>query len=509
MKKTIHILTLLLVSFQISADRQIEFKDEIGKKTITVPGYFKMVFKENTPILLYPGENRGTGARIVETYDLENDPQGTFNLSSLSQDLTGDGLESGKITVMEKSPLRVILKIDGSLGSLPQDKVKVSKKYVIYPTGQIYIRTYFESYPVCYYVGPYVNGLYAFAPADQFADLVSDPAIWISWGGMKYVSAGESGYILFHSCDVHPEHFTPTPTYPGPDDVRDVKADFLAVLHYVTGRAYYWGRWLHLDSGSADLNYVFWRDGNIQYDLQDSKTVTHLLQIKPDTMNSNTLAQPYALDYRQPGVLSVIKGGTVNYDPEDLNKDGYNEAEGCYLVKAAGEGVEFDLNCTVKRFNPVFKILNWSFSVPQKIEANGETLNIGYGYLAQMAANNKDLVLQVCGSYENRVNVKIGTTGNTNTTNILDSVRVYPNPFKLSMAVNNMIKMANIPSGCDVGIYAISGEKVRSIKATDANSVVEWNGKNENGEPVAAGLYVLDVVTPDGNRKKIKIGLVR
>ena len=392
----------------------LDLKDEKFMFTVTSPGYFKIVMRQNTHILTYPGEHSGTGAKIIETYDLENDPQEKVNISSYNQDLTGDGLEGGKIKVLESSPARVILQVKGSLGYLEAEKVKVRKTYVIYPTGQIYVKNYFENMPKCYYVGPYVNGMLAFAPANAFVDLEDDPDVWRRWGGQKSLCNAKSSFMLFHGVEKHPQFFKPT-VKGHRDDMKigDVKSDVLVVLHYQETMVYYWGRWAHStrvngkECKVGDINYASTISGIIEYDLKDSKTLTHLLQIKPSTMDSIDDVKPYVADYRKPGALLVTKGSPVKDDADDLNHDGYNEAEGCYLVKATGNEVAFELDCKVKRFNPIFKIVNWSAAAPSSIEVNGKKVMRGDGYSADMADNKTDLVLQLFDSYNEKLAVKL------------------------------------------------------------------------------------------------------
>jgi len=392
----------------------LDLKDEKFMFTVTSPGYFKIVMRQNTHILTYPGEHSGTGAKIIETYDLENDPQEKVNISSYNQDLTGDGLEGGRIKLLESSSARVILQVKGNLGNTQEEKVKVTKKYVVYPTGQIYVKNYFEDIPKCYYVGPYVNGWLAFAPANAFNDLEDDPDVWVSWGGQKKMSDAKSSFMLFHGVEKHPQFFKPT-VKGHKDDMKivDVKSDVLIVLHYQETKSYYWGRWTHGARVNGkpcivgDINYASDVNGKIEYDLKDSKTLAYLLQIKPSTMDSIDAVKPYVADYRKPGPFFVTKGSPVKDDADDLNHDGYNEAEGCYLVKATGNEVAFELDCKVKRFNPIFKIVGWSAAAPSSIEVNGKKVMRGDGYSADMADNKTDLVLQLFDSYNEKLAVKL------------------------------------------------------------------------------------------------------
>ena len=95
----------------------------------------------------------------------------------------------------------------------------------------------------------------------------------------------------------------------------------------------------------------------------------------------------------------------------------------------------------------------------------------------------------------------------------LDSVNAYPNPFNPGTAFGSVFKVLNIPTDCELTIYTISGEKVKTLKETDMTAPnsgwIEWDGKNESGEVIAQGVYVYVLKSPDGSKKIGKIGLVK
>jgi len=58
----------------------------------------------------------------------------------------------------------------------------------------------------------------------------------------------------------------------------------------------------------------------------------------------------------------------------------------------------------------------------------------------------------------------------------------YPNPFHLN--IDKSVKFR--PVGFQIKIYSISGELVKILQNTES----EWDGKNDNGQPVASGTYI-------------------
>ncbi len=84
----------------------------------------------------------------------------------------------------------------------------------------------------------------------------------------------------------------------------------------------------------------------------------------------------------------------------------------------------------------------------------------------------------------------------------------YPNPFN----PNTTIRF-NLPARkkVDLEIFAITGEKVRTIIADELKAGVhdvQWDGRNQNGKSVASGLYIYRLKTADFTRSK-KMLLIR
>jgi len=67
-------------------------------------------------------------------------------------------------------------------------------------------------------------------------------------------------------------------------------------------------------------------------------------------------------------------------------------------------------------------------------------------------------------------------------------VRVFPNPFTRSKAVRGNVKFEGVPLGNTLHIYDPSGISVWKGKSSAA--VLEWDGRNGAGKPVAPGVYL-------------------
>lgn len=93
-----------------------------------------------------------------------------------------------------------------------------------------------------------------------------------------------------------------------------------------------------------------------------------------------------------------------------------------------------------------------------------------------------------------------------------DNVKAYPSPFKPATAVDGTLKWINLPLDAEVKVYTVDGSLVRTISvATYGNAGwLTWDGKNDLGEAVTAGVYFYVVTSTSTSGKKTgKIALQR
>ncbi|HQQ11791.1 MAG TPA: T9SS type A sorting domain-containing protein [Bacteroidales bacterium] len=87
----------------------------------------------------------------------------------------------------------------------------------------------------------------------------------------------------------------------------------------------------------------------------------------------------------------------------------------------------------------------------------------------------------------------------------LDLINVVPNPYYAysnyeTNALDNRIKITNLPKTCVVTIYNMSGTKIRQFKKDEDKTSVDWDLKNFAGVPIASGVYLIHVKSDDGER---------
>jgi hypothetical protein len=113
-----------------------------------------------------------------------------------------------------------------------------------------------------------------------------------------------------------------------------------------------------------------------------------------DDINSAEAAASHAEDYRSPDQLAVAKGAVDASEEGDRDSDGYNEEEGCYVLKAAADGVALTMHGrATPRINPAFKIKGWRGKVPESITMQDKAVTLGIGMSASVREGT--LVLQV------------------------------------------------------------------------------------------------------------------
>lgn len=88
----------------------------------------------------------------------------------------------------------------------------------------------------------------------------------------------------------------------------------------------------------------------------------------------------------------------------------------------------------------------------------------------------------------------------------LDLVGVVPNPyFAYSSyernALDNKVKIINLPDKCTVSIYNVNGTMVRQLtKDTPNVTSIDWDLKNFANVPIAGGVYIFHVQSDQGER---------
>jgi flagellar hook assembly protein FlgD len=73
-------------------------------------------------------------------------------------------------------------------------------------------------------------------------------------------------------------------------------------------------------------------------------------------------------------------------------------------------------------------------------------------------------------------------------------VLVKPNPYNPNKGLLTFFGDGIVPGETTIKIYTLSGELVKDLSAKTDELV--WDGKTENGEPVASGIYLYTYESP-------------
>jgi len=127
-----------------------------------------------------------------------------------------------------------------------------------------------------------------------------------------------------------------------------------------------------------------------------------------DDINSAEAAAAHAGDYRSPDRLTITRGTAETTDEGDRDADGYNEEEGCYVLKAAADGVAFTLHGkSAPRVNPAFKIKGWPGAAPPAITMDGRSVAAGKGMSSSVREGT--LLLQIHATVKGDASVTVQT----------------------------------------------------------------------------------------------------
>ena len=73
----------------------------------------------------------------------------------------------------------------------------------------------------------------------------------------------------------------------------------------------------------------------------------------------------------------------------------------------------------------------------------------------------------------------------------------FPNPFNASTTIAFQL---GLPSQVELSIYSTSGQRVRTLVSGSlpaGHHRLQWDGRNERGEPVASGAYLYQLAAGD------------
>jgi len=267
------------------------------------------------------------------------------------------------------------------------------------------------------------------------------------------------------------------------------------------------GQWL--EKATLDSNYTSWSD----VDLMGSETYTYRMKAYNIHQNSNYSNEKVIKARPSTPTNFVVRVECVGYSPKIIPTASSSPVRPPVLYDEGPPCTEYT--------NAVF--LSWSPPVNQKLSINHYMIKVTTGLKPDKYAGPVyNLVDTLCLEEKNKLyhlyvyaidsegdtgwssSVQTVTTGSRTSLSCGDFVEKYttilpenfylaqnyPNPFNSSTQIGYGLPL---DAHVKLTIYNILGEKVRVLvdeyqSAGERNII--WDGKNENGEVVATGIYL-------------------
>jgi hypothetical protein len=400
----------LLSSSALAGDMMVEETGQAPERKVIVtsPGVYKAVVWQ------------GSGGGINEFYDLASDPEAKRNLGTpwglfevgwhgalLPKGVTpepakGDSDTSygnrfwptppndckilkaqGELDVVEKSAARVRVRAQSwfTFWSRYVDKnMPVTVHYTFYPAGQIVVQVRVQKMERRFqWSGEYGPHLHLPASAKN-PD--ADPDFIFS---TPKVDAAKDGYFA-----------------PAEELVLATSAKLKTTLMLTIPAEAHTLFDRHMRHNGRSVNWDRFGYGSNQHVMDPGYDHTWACLIQMGTqghallplLRSATTSLPFALQYRSPATIAgaqLAKG-----EAGDFNKDGFNESEGCHVLKANAE--PGPLTFTYQRgkgagFAPVFKVIGWKSAAPRTVKVDGRDIAV------VAAVTGGDLVVQIRGAF--------------------------------------------------------------------------------------------------------------
>jgi len=96
----------------------------------------------------------------------------------------------------------------------------------------------------------------------------------------------------------------------------------------------------------------------------------------------------------------------------------------------------------------------------------------------------------------------------------LDGVKVVPNPYVCTnewetAPYERIIEFTHLPKKCEIRIYNVACELVRTMEHTNGTSMEPWNLRNIANQEVSPGLYFYQITAPDIGEKTGKFVIIK
>ena len=235
--------------------------------------------------------------------------------------------------------------------------------------------------------------------------------------------------------------------------------------------------------------YLTWRDERDGYCLYFAKSTDNGLSFGP---NVRVVDDPDAYGYNES--ITVSDSGLILIVWQD-NRQYSTYGSDIYFAFSSDSGLSFSQNVLVNDHLGVASAWDWNPSICVNQE--------GQAFVAWSSTRNDPSLTNFDIYVANGTYVGIEETlGRI----VLDAIRldVYPNPFRHALGIR---LSALVNEKVDLRIYDISGRLMKVLgyqRLRESGHQVIWDGRDEQGKSVSAGIYFVELVT-DGYKEVKKV----
>ncbi|KAA3657238.1 MAG: T9SS C-terminal target domain-containing protein [Calditrichaeota bacterium] len=95
----------------------------------------------------------------------------------------------------------------------------------------------------------------------------------------------------------------------------------------------------------------------------------------------------------------------------------------------------------------------------------------------------------------------------------MELINVYPNPYYglhefEQNRFQRTVTFSHLPEQCTIRIFNLAGVLVRTIEKDDDTQFSAWDLNNEDGLPIASGMYIANIEVPNMGSKILKLAIV-
>jgi hypothetical protein len=89
----------------------------------------------------------------------------------------------------------------------------------------------------------------------------------------------------------------------------------------------------------------------------------------------------------------------------------------------------------------------------------------------------------------------------------LGGARVYPNPWRADKYGGVPVTFDRLPLDSAIKLFTISGHLIKTLSSTAGS--IQWSLDNDSGRPAASGIYLYLISTPDGQKTRGKLAVIK